>query len=196
MDAATIGNRLREIRKKKNMTRVMLSELSEVSYITISQYENGRRFPQIDLLQKIAQALEVDINVLINVNIDIDTAVTLYDWVDDHRYESLNTKKITPLLNSMDGILHYLGYEVLYPITMDSAPHIKKVFNVKTGKVFDVPENELTSMIDSIVAFGKFQLSNHLPNWSETPSNELASYNFVQTQKTIKPGYLLLKKSN
>ena len=57
-----IGNRLRKIRKEKGLTQKTLAEKLNVSTITIQNYENGRRKPNLEMLNKISKLLEVDIS--------------------------------------------------------------------------------------------------------------------------------------
>lgn len=57
----TIGERIREQRKKAGLTQKTLGELSETSETTVKQYELGKRQPRIEQLRKIANALGVSL---------------------------------------------------------------------------------------------------------------------------------------
>ncbi|NMM51640.1 helix-turn-helix domain-containing protein [Paenibacillus aquistagni] len=59
-----IGDRLRTLRREKNLTTTQLSKLSGVTQSTISEIENDNRSPQLDTLDKICQALGISINEL------------------------------------------------------------------------------------------------------------------------------------
>ena len=61
----TIGERIREIRRAKYLTQRQLAEKLNVSYVNISQIERGDRTPKIDTLKRIADALEVNVGVLL-----------------------------------------------------------------------------------------------------------------------------------
>jgi transcriptional regulator with XRE-family HTH domain len=61
---AEFGNRLRELRKSKNMTRKDLADRLFVSPPTISRWESGDRQPDISMLSKLAEVLEADIGEL------------------------------------------------------------------------------------------------------------------------------------
>src|SRR5690242_15820298 len=50
------GQRLREAREARGLSAISLSELTAVSAQAIYQYENGRRSPSPDVLEKIAVA--------------------------------------------------------------------------------------------------------------------------------------------
>lgn len=59
----TLGENLRFLRKRKNLTQKELAELSGVSCNSIINYENGRRTdPPVSILMKIANALEVTLD--------------------------------------------------------------------------------------------------------------------------------------
>lgn len=54
-----IGNRIKAARKEKKLTQKALAEKLNVSTITIQNYENGRRKPNIEMINKIAEVLGV-----------------------------------------------------------------------------------------------------------------------------------------
>lgn len=56
----TFGEKLREIREAKNLTRVALAASSGVSFGTICGYETGRRSPALATTIQLAKALGVD----------------------------------------------------------------------------------------------------------------------------------------
>lgn len=56
-----LGERIREIRKMKGLSILDLKEKTGLSKSTISDIENGKSSPTTETLQKIADALEVDI---------------------------------------------------------------------------------------------------------------------------------------
>lgn len=55
------GKKIKEIRMKKGMTQKKLGELCGIADANIRKYENGKQNPKIETLQKIANALDVDI---------------------------------------------------------------------------------------------------------------------------------------
>lgn len=61
----TVGEHIREIRKRRGMTQAQLAEESGVAAISIHQYETGKRSPQLAQLIRIAVALGVDWNSLV-----------------------------------------------------------------------------------------------------------------------------------
>ena len=53
----SIGNRIRDLRKKKNISQEKLAELSELDRTYINSVENGKRNISIENIEKIAKAL-------------------------------------------------------------------------------------------------------------------------------------------
>lgn len=62
---AKVGKNIRKQRIKQGMSQEILAENLYVSRQTVSNYENEKSYPDIDMLVKIAEVLKVDISVLI-----------------------------------------------------------------------------------------------------------------------------------
>lgn len=62
---ANVGKNMKLLRKQKNMTQDELAERLFVSRQTVSNYENGKSNPDIEMLIKIAEILDSDVNILI-----------------------------------------------------------------------------------------------------------------------------------
>lgn len=62
----TIGERIRATRKDHHMTQKQLGEKCGMADSAIRKYESSTLTPKIETLQRIASALEVDINWLMN----------------------------------------------------------------------------------------------------------------------------------
>ncbi len=60
-----IGKNIKLIRQSKEMTQEALADALYVTRQTVSNYENGRSRPDLDMLLKIAEILETDINTII-----------------------------------------------------------------------------------------------------------------------------------
>lgn len=61
-----IGSKIKELRESKGLTQKELGKRIGVTAVTITRYERGDRNPSIKILNKIADALEVPVNILIN----------------------------------------------------------------------------------------------------------------------------------
>src|SRR5262245_6687004 len=62
MGLAEVGERIRSLRQKREMTLQQLSDQAGVSVGMLSQMERGRSSPTIRTLQRVADALEVPLN--------------------------------------------------------------------------------------------------------------------------------------
>ena len=89
-------NRIKELRKEKNITQIRLSIDLEVSQETISAYEKGKYFPSTQSLIKLANIFGVSIDYLLGIS-DIRMPI---DTMSLKPYE----QKILFLAQNMDEI--------------------------------------------------------------------------------------------
>lgn len=62
---STFGERLKELRKNKNLTQQQLADLFYLNKSSISRYENNSQIPETDLLRKIADFFGVSVDYLL-----------------------------------------------------------------------------------------------------------------------------------
>ena len=60
-----ISKNIRDSRLEKNMTQDQLADKLFVTRQTVSNYENGKSRPDIDMIERIAEILETDVNTII-----------------------------------------------------------------------------------------------------------------------------------
>ena len=60
-----IGKNIRTMRQRKNMTQDAMAESLYVTRQTVSNYETGKSRPDIDMLMRIADVLDTDMNTLL-----------------------------------------------------------------------------------------------------------------------------------
>ena len=60
------NERLRVSRKEKGLTQVDLAEKAGIAVNSVRLYESGKVTPKLDAMRKLAEALEIDINWLLN----------------------------------------------------------------------------------------------------------------------------------
>lgn len=65
-----LGENIKKYRKEKGLTQTELAIKSNLSKNAIYNYENNKRVPNIDILNKIASALQIPINQLLGDNIE------------------------------------------------------------------------------------------------------------------------------
>lgn len=68
MNQYVTGTTIKELRKKNKITQVQLAEKLGVSDKTVSKWETGKGYPDITLLEPIADALRVSVAELITGN--------------------------------------------------------------------------------------------------------------------------------
>ncbi len=54
-----LGKRIKEIRKKRNLTQEKLAELAGIETPSLSNIENGKNYPNNETLEKLSEALQV-----------------------------------------------------------------------------------------------------------------------------------------
>lgn len=65
MDQKKIGNLIKELRKKNNLTQEKFAEKYGVTYQAVSKWENGKNIPDISLLKQICDDYDININDLL-----------------------------------------------------------------------------------------------------------------------------------
>ena len=58
---ATFGKRVAEVRKARGLTQESLAEKANVTALTVSYIEQGRHWPRIGTLHKLAKSLDVSV---------------------------------------------------------------------------------------------------------------------------------------
>lgn len=70
MDQAAIGNRIKIMRERANLTQEQLAELVDISPTHMSVIERGVKTPKLDTFVRIANALGVSADVLLQDVVD------------------------------------------------------------------------------------------------------------------------------
>ena len=121
MNQYVTGAVIKRLREEKNMTQQKLADKLSVSAKTISKWETAKGYPDITLLESIANALSVSVTELISGN----TIVTLsaFEWEKDRK-------------TLIYGQVDYMYGEALYkpemkegnPIRLYSLDEITEIF--------------------------------------------------------------------
>ena len=92
----TTGEKIKYYRKNLNLTQQELADLAGISLRALSNYEGGTRVPPLEIMIRLAKALNVDIK-------DLDAKSPLVDYYDDilgkkiklyRKYKSLTQKQL------------------------------------------------------------------------------------------------------
>ena len=77
-----IGKNIKDLRQSKHMTQDILAEKLFVSRQTVSNYETGKSRPDVEMLIRIAEVLETDLNtVLYGTVLQADRRKTVKQWL-------------------------------------------------------------------------------------------------------------------
>lgn len=102
------------LRQRQNLTQVELADKLGVSKSTISMYENGNRKPEYEMLEKIADFFNVDMNFL-----------TAREDLDDHYYTDPEARELANQIYQDDNL------RILFDAAKDvSADEIRAVVNI------------------------------------------------------------------
>ena len=66
MDYKKTGNLIQKIRKERNMTQMELAERLGITDRAISKWETGRGFPDVSLLEPLAEILGISVTELLD----------------------------------------------------------------------------------------------------------------------------------
>ena len=91
------GKKIKLIRTMHGLTQKQLGELSGIHEVAIRKYELGKNLPKEEQLKKIADALNVNVNSLLEFNIEADGDVLPLLFAIDDKF-SMEIK------DSADGI--------------------------------------------------------------------------------------------
>ena len=97
----TVSENIRYFRKERGYTQKQLSELAGIATITLQQYELEKREPKLENLQKIAEALDIPIAALLDIDETDQALNTLSDFknvdVKQTKYPDMfNLKELEP----------------------------------------------------------------------------------------------------
>ena len=86
-----IGENLKKLRGKKNVTQEMVAEYLGVTFQAVSRWENGAAYPDIELLPELARFFEVSLEELLGTESDKDRLRHAIEesWMLDDRAEAL-----------------------------------------------------------------------------------------------------------
>ena len=65
MDQEKVGNFIKDIRKKNNLTQKQLADKLNVTYQAVSKWENGKNVPDISTLQQISKEFNLNIDEIL-----------------------------------------------------------------------------------------------------------------------------------
>ncbi|GEA33601.1 helix-turn-helix domain-containing protein [Clostridium diolis] len=187
-----LSDKLKRIRKYRNLTQKELAEISEVTRESIGNYERGDRTPPADILKKIALAL--------NVSVD---ALTSDDSFSSEVY-SRAMQIAFKLASNSDEILRLLGnyadYNTLVAFNGESISRLP-ISSIK-GLLRFIAANslvEFNKIYEDLIKTDIYNLDSEFEDYCQqmytklnNPLNYINSDNkkFLESQGYIKDGHL------
>lgn len=104
----TLGKRIQQLRKDKNLSQTELAKKIGVSYAQLSRYEIKDSQPPAEVLKKIADALDTSLDYLINGNKDDKAKASLKDAEVIRCFkeiDSLPESEKAPLIKIISGYI-------------------------------------------------------------------------------------------
>lgn len=83
------GEKLKELRKKKNYTQENLAEILKVSRSTISSWEIGRSYPDLDMIIFLSDLFEVSLDNLLKNDSDVTEQIITKNKINKYIKKSL-----------------------------------------------------------------------------------------------------------
>lgn len=106
MDKQNMGDRIREARKKLNLTQEQLAEKLDVTVAYISEIERNLKLPSMPLFIKLVEALDVSSDYLLRDN--VSTRNLYGDNILGRKLARLTPKQRVALEALIDVYLEYL----------------------------------------------------------------------------------------
>lgn len=141
-----IGDKIKDVRKAKNMSQKELAARTNIAISSLQLYEYHKRQPTIEQIHKIADALGVPINHLI-----------------DTPYSAKSPDTIFPLW------LDALGFNLDIDTEVESCLTLMDVLG---NEKHEITEAQFSLLKENIAAYTKFQVREMLKTCRSVPSNQ------------------------
>ena len=112
-DTDEIANLIKSVRKARKITQKELGEITDISHQIISRYEKGIEIPTQERLQKIIEALEIDLDEYEQTSNEIDEMFSKFK--EDHFFRRVNYDELLHLVKKNNHLykIHSNYYKVL-----------------------------------------------------------------------------------
>lgn len=145
----TVGDNIRYYRKKNDLTQAMLADLAGIHVVTIRKYEANKIQPSLATAQKLADALKVSINDLVEEGRVLPTQGIGYKVGGE--FEDL----------WKDGI--WVGFDILFPFVYETQGAAGTVGSNNTSAWMEKEENG--EVVIRLYEFGEPVETIHWDEW-------------------------------
>ena len=146
---------IKKLRKIKKLSQQELGNKLGVSGAYIQQIENNKKNPSIKTLNNIADALEVELDILFNgVSLDIYTRNDVFNL-----YNKLNTRtKLSNFLGFTDDYdINFIGFKEGLSADIELYTKLANYLNLTDAQIYNWI---LSDCIISLVGYDDFKISN------------------------------------
>lgn len=147
----SIGATIKKLRKSKNITQEGLAKLSGISKNALWNYENEHRQPNIEILNNIATALNIEINDIISTSLKELSVSELFGA------RIVNKEKLIESNSLEESIMNSKETDTLMTSLITKAKINEKLKTIEEIKNFIINESE--NVLDDLRS-----LSNELDN--------------------------------
>lgn len=187
-----IGNMILKFRKEKGLKQKELAEIAGINRMSIGNYERGTRTPSAEVLNKIADALEVSINDLLGnseqpIEFDIAKILSAESW--EEATSLFTTDQQSAFKTMYNRALHNIGViDGLKFGDMHSSFIDELYLSVSFTEILKNFNDEIQSFIDS-------EKSGYTPDEFNSSIEVIAKYTY-ETYNLLRKNIKLLEEGN
>ena len=147
------GDNLKKLRKSKNISQEVLAEKVGVSRQSVSKWETGEAYPEMNNILQLCKIFHCYINDLVNDNIvDIDSLdeevkMSVVKFKSDKQKKVKVLSKIISIVAKVSRIVMYVAIPVLV-IAMCVSPYFINMVDVKDNKIVLTEKDNNITIID------------------------------------------------
>ena len=134
------GQNLRNLRKSKNISQEELAERVRVSRQSVSKWETGEAYPEMNNILELCKIFHCHINDLVNDNIldidslDEDVKMSAVKFKKEKQNQMKGISKVLSLIGKIAGIVVRVAIGFVI-VAMVSIPFLLKDIDVRDGKI-------------------------------------------------------------
>ena len=186
------GQNLRNLRKSKNISQEELAERVRVSRQSVSKWETGEAYPEMNNILELCKIFHCHINDLVNDNIldidslDEDVKMNAVKFKKEKQKQMKGISKVLSLIGKIAGIVARVAIGFLVAV-MIGLPFMFKYIDVKEGKLVSISDK---------IQIVKYDTGNDIRINGNTIATNIKnedSINLVSSiEKYSKPGTIVL----
>ena len=186
------GQNLRNLRKSKNISQEELAEKVKVTRQSVSKWETGEAYPEMNNILELCKIFHCHINDLVNDNIldidslDEDVKMNAVKFKKEKQKQMKGISKVLSLIGKIAGIVARVAIGFLVAV-MIGLPFMFKYIDVKEGKLVSISDK---------IQIVKYDTGNDIRINGNTIATNIKnedSINLVSSiEKYSKPGTIVL----